>query len=59
MSAIRAEATPYVPNARDESYRFLIQIFDLLGYPREWAAEAEQRCYDAGRTWHAPGDPRR
>ena len=53
MAAMNAEATPYIPNARDESYLFLVAMLDALGWPREWASSLEQRCYDAGRVWQA------
>jgi uncharacterized protein (DUF2461 family) len=56
MTAMPAEATPYVPTARDESRRVLEQVLDVLGHPLEWAVQLEQRCYEAGRVWQPRDD---
>lgn len=56
MSA-NAEVIPYEPNARDESYHCLLQVLDVLGYPREWAAALEQRCFESGRVWRSDAPP--
>lgn len=56
MTAMPAEAAPYVPTARDESRRFLGQVLAVLGHPHEWAAQLEQRCYENGRVWQPRDD---
>jgi CheY-like chemotaxis protein len=53
VDAFVAHCTDALRSQRAESRAVIVTVLRSLGYPQDWAYEIEERCFRAGRVWHA------